>query len=331
MTTYSEVADREDDGPLCFYLQRETADPEVVARFTLEGEPVSKQRPRFVRNGVGRTYTPEPTRVAEQRIAWAYRSAVGPSTPSEERNYGVYVGFFCSSGQRRDVDNLTKLVLDGLNKVAWGDDSQVTEISAKILRWQDQPRTEVVIYETVARARPGRTCEQCGETFPVHPSTSPDRKYCSRECKATATRRAVLCAHCGETFTLKASRATSGRSHCSLNCKKEAAKAKLVSLECAFCGATFTRRPSTVAAGAGLTCSPICRNKYRSGRTRSARAELDADHLAELYLGDRTVKSLAQEFNTDDARISDTIRSTGASLRKSGQRAPKPELEDGAA
>jgi Holliday junction resolvase RusA-like endonuclease len=42
---------------------------------------------------------------------------------------------------------MLKLVLDGLNKVAWADDVQVTEVSArKALALPGQARTEVAVY-----------------------------------------------------------------------------------------------------------------------------------------------------------------------------------------
>jgi Holliday junction resolvase RusA-like endonuclease len=139
-------------------LQRDVFDPEIVARFTVPGEPVSKQRPRHSsRNGL--VYTPTQTKAAEQRVGWAYRQAVGPSRPDGAGTFGVFLAFFCTTGHRRDVDNMSKLVLDGLNGLLWIDDSQVSELSSILLRRQPTPRVEIVVYRTFSTGHPATACE----------------------------------------------------------------------------------------------------------------------------------------------------------------------------
>ena len=47
---------------------------------------------------------------------------------------------------RPDIDNLVKIVLDGLNGVAFMDDKQVIELYA-IKRYSIEPRTEIMVEE----------------------------------------------------------------------------------------------------------------------------------------------------------------------------------------
>ncbi len=100
----------------------------VSASFRVNGKPVPKGRPRFVR---GRAITPPETRVAERRIATIARSSgVRPRAGHVQ----VMIEFYVSTGVRGDIDNLAKLVLDALNGVAWVDDRQVVELDVAISR-----------------------------------------------------------------------------------------------------------------------------------------------------------------------------------------------------
>ena len=48
--------------------------------------------------------------------------------------------------KKPDVDNIIKVVLDALNKVAYQDDTQVVEVIA-IKRWSNESRLKVIIEE----------------------------------------------------------------------------------------------------------------------------------------------------------------------------------------
>ena len=119
-----------------------------------------KGRVRFVRR-TGRTYTPDATAEAMERIRAAYeRAACGASAPS-----GVPVEVFIETWRplpksrpkrvisepdtvRPDADNVAKLVLDALNGCAWADDTQVTFLTVHKL-----PRTRKVLEQTVVIVR----------------------------------------------------------------------------------------------------------------------------------------------------------------------------------
>lgn len=177
------------DGNARFGLTREWTDPILVARFTIAGEPQAKARARHTKGG--HSYSPAANRQAEALIGLKFKSATGFAGPDADKAFGVVALFFASTRQRRDVDNMLKLVLDGLNKVAWADDSQVTEISGRkeLIDDPGDARTEVAVYELGPVPQRTRECERCREVFPVYRSHNGQR-FCSAACHL-AHRRGV--------------------------------------------------------------------------------------------------------------------------------------------
>lgn len=118
--------------------------PEKVVRFTIRGEPRSKQRPRVTARG---TYTPAETREAERAVLAAWTE-----TNAEPFTYQVVVSvdFFNGNKRRRDLDNMAKLVLDALNKHAYADDYQVVALNLrKFFTTRDKARTVVTLAEVI--------------------------------------------------------------------------------------------------------------------------------------------------------------------------------------
>lgn len=102
----------------------------------------SKQRPRFGRGG--NVYTPKRTLEAEMAVGWRFKQAARGHRVDGDSAFGVLLTFH-GAREGQDVDNMTKLVLDGLNGVCWKDDRQVVEIHARKVT-ADTPRTEVSIF-----------------------------------------------------------------------------------------------------------------------------------------------------------------------------------------
>ncbi|MFI6517578.1 RusA family crossover junction endodeoxyribonuclease [Spirillospora sp. NPDC050679] len=147
--------DAEDGGPVGGeqWLRRDIETVEVVARFTVDGEPVSKGRPRS--SGKGGTYTLDKT------VAAAFPSMYPGWRLDTESVFGGAAVFYCWSGGRRDADNLVKLVLDGLNKVLWRDDAQVIKESGRIARRTDRASGVPAAPVGAKRRRPPR-CQRGG-------------------------------------------------------------------------------------------------------------------------------------------------------------------------
>jgi crossover junction endodeoxyribonuclease RusA len=122
----------------------------ALIRFEVPGIPKPKARPRVVRSkhtGKVHAFTPEETLRFERLVAMCARTA--GARPVAGRVV-LQLGFYLPKLTRRsdDVDNLCKSVLDGLNGVAFEDDSQVDHLFASRYVDPANPRT-VVRVETV--------------------------------------------------------------------------------------------------------------------------------------------------------------------------------------
>lgn len=49
--------------------------------------------------------------------------------------------------KRPDIDNIIKIIADSLNKLAYGDDSQIVAVAANKFYTEDNPRVEVEIID----------------------------------------------------------------------------------------------------------------------------------------------------------------------------------------
>ena len=137
----------------------------MKSRFTVNGEPVGKGRPRFSRMANGRTITrtPEATVAYEQLVVCEYRKQCGSARFDDEDRISIkVVAYFAiptsaSKNKRRDMengiirpakkpdaDNILKIVCDALNTVAYKDDTQI--VDAIVTKYySDKPRIEVTM------------------------------------------------------------------------------------------------------------------------------------------------------------------------------------------
>lgn len=126
--------------------------------FTVPGPPFGKQRPRHTKNG--HTYTPEKTRQYESLVKEAYKLAGGTmidgyvnvsvmaifpipkSTSKANKSKMIYQ--ILKPDKRPDLDNITKSILDGLNGVAYKDDSSIVKIYAR-KEYGETPCVKVIV------------------------------------------------------------------------------------------------------------------------------------------------------------------------------------------
>lgn len=116
--------------------------------FIVEGDPQGKARPRFSQKS-GTVYTPAKTAKYEKLIRKAFLAAGGEAIPSDcyvgitvdayfqiPKSYTKGKRLACQHNINRpdkkpDIDNILKIVLDGLNGVAYADDKQVIEVRCR--------------------------------------------------------------------------------------------------------------------------------------------------------------------------------------------------------
>ena len=120
----------------------------MTCDFEVEGKPVGKGRPRFRRMGnFVQTYTPTATAEYEKLVRLRFQNAGGAITDKPVRV--EITAFFVPPKSTRkrdriemlanrilpekkpDCDNIAKIILDALNKIAYIDDSQVIELVVK--------------------------------------------------------------------------------------------------------------------------------------------------------------------------------------------------------
>ena len=112
--------------------------------FTIPGQPVPKGRPRVLRNGI--TYTPKRTVEAEKAVAVAARMVRGAIPPDAEGLYCLNATFYVQGQRKADLDNLVKLVMDGMAGVIYRNDKQVRCFRDVSVEYGEmEPRTEVTI------------------------------------------------------------------------------------------------------------------------------------------------------------------------------------------
>ena len=125
------------------------------------GEPVAKERARVVN---GRAFTPKRTKAYEEQVAWEYKKQKGkfydkepvrvkielyftpPKKTSKRELTKIATGQVVYTG-KKDIDNIAKSILDGLNGVAYIDDRQVVELKISKQYTLEKTRAEIELQE----------------------------------------------------------------------------------------------------------------------------------------------------------------------------------------
>ena len=110
---------------------------------TILGQPFAKQRPRATKQG--RVYTPAETvsfertvgQIAAQQfpapitgpVKLTIAATFQPAKSWSKKKTADHLGR--AHTQRPDLDNIAKAIKDGLNRIAWADDSQVAEMTCR--------------------------------------------------------------------------------------------------------------------------------------------------------------------------------------------------------
>lgn len=217
----------------------------IVCALVIEGAAVPKSRARVVR---GHAFTPQRTKDWQEFVGWSVRKAYPGLVPNATHNLGVALVFLTANNRPGDVDNLTKSILDGCNKIVWADDSQVVQIVAQLERSSAAPCVHLCVY-TVGASRV-KPCENCGVA--MHPTWDRGTRFCSKVCYDEAQRkgRYVYCSTFGARVYRQNEKLDKSRGHffCSPECKRLARNQQV---RCKQCGQPFQvyKRPGSIAQG----------------------------------------------------------------------------------
>lgn len=128
--------------------------------FSIPGEPRGKQRPRFtVRGGYAQAYTPTETKDYEAHVGRCYRTQTDAFKFKEGTPVKIEIRAFFKVPQKKqndlplkksDADNIAKIILDGLNGLAYDDDKQVVDLVVfKRYAANNNPSVEVLITDQI--------------------------------------------------------------------------------------------------------------------------------------------------------------------------------------
>lgn len=126
-------------------------------KFTIIGKPRGKGRPRFTRQGFA--YTDKETRAYEELVKNSYLLCEDKKVYEGNIKIEIWANFVPiksiskkkqeeligkSYNKKPDIDNIAKIILDGLNEVAYKDDNQVVELIVhKTYAKQDYVEVEI--------------------------------------------------------------------------------------------------------------------------------------------------------------------------------------------
>lgn len=129
----------------------------------LEGEIVAKGRPRFTtRGGYARTYTPKKTKdfesyvelMTKKQFKQPFKNPVRvdilikkrpPKSWSKKKRTQAILGKIAPTA-KPDLDNYGKSILDGMNGIAWIDDSYIVELKQQKI-YADTDGAEIHVSE----------------------------------------------------------------------------------------------------------------------------------------------------------------------------------------
>lgn len=125
--------------------------------FFIPGKPFGKQRPRFSRKS-GRAFTPAETVSFERTVgeialphfpvaidgpvALEVHATFRPAESWSRKKRDAHLGR--PHVQKPDLDNLVKGISDGLNRIAFADDSQISQVACS-KAWGDVEGTHVTV------------------------------------------------------------------------------------------------------------------------------------------------------------------------------------------
>lgn len=137
----------------------------MAVRFIVPGEPKGKARPRVFTNKEGKSQavTPQNTLSYENLVRWVFTNTMEarklqgeieakivamypiPKNMTKKNRQLIDEGKLHPT-KKPDLDNVAKIILDSLNKIAFDDDSQVVRLIVE-KHFSDEPRVEVTLRE----------------------------------------------------------------------------------------------------------------------------------------------------------------------------------------
>jgi Holliday junction resolvase RusA-like endonuclease len=226
----------------------------ILCRLILGGDPHTKSPDNKGGNYASRHV---------QRTRILLKNLLDISSPAftidRSHDLGVALAFYTQTRQRRDLDNLEKLILDACTNLLWGDDLQIVELISRVYRGHHTPRTELTVY-TIGQGYQ-RQCEECNSIIPnFHKMLVKSRntRFCSKTCYDVAQQkgRYVYCTTCTKRIYRQNDKLIQKRWFCSSECRSVAITAHRICRHC--------QQPFQKAGQRNSFCSEVCRYAWHT-------------------------------------------------------------------
>jgi Holliday junction resolvase RusA-like endonuclease len=226
----------------------------TVCHVTLHGEPYTKNS------------RPGDVHCASRQVQWLrerLRHAMEEHYPdfvtNRTHDLGVSIALYAKTRQRRDIDNMIKLVFDACTTIIWGDDLQVIELISHVYRRHRTPRTNLIVYTLGGSYQ--KYCETCQILIiSTHKILTKSRnaRFCSKECYDIAQRKGqyVHCATCTKRLYRQNDTRQQKRFFCSPECRSLAMTAQRI---CRYC-----QQPFYQPGARTNLCSDVCREAWHA-------------------------------------------------------------------
>ncbi|MGF7431075.1 RusA family crossover junction endodeoxyribonuclease [Thermoanaerobacterium thermosaccharolyticum] len=110
-------------------------------KIVIPGRPVPKGRPRFSK--AGHAYTPRRTREYEELVGWKVREIIKEPIKGDVT---LHIKVYVKRNVFPDLDNIAKSIQDGMNKIAYYDDKQISYLTVQRIHGEEE-KVEVEIEE----------------------------------------------------------------------------------------------------------------------------------------------------------------------------------------
>lgn len=121
--------------------------------FVVNGPPIAWHRPEQTKTGhtfknkLDKEFQKAIANSASAAIARAYYGS--RNTWKLDSEFHVHATFYVKDLVRRDIDNLEKNILDGMNGIVWNDDSQVVKVTKEKRLDRARPRVDVTVEKVI--------------------------------------------------------------------------------------------------------------------------------------------------------------------------------------
>ena len=110
-------------------------------KFSVNGIPRPKQSFRYSKAG---SYTDPKVKAWQDSVSWAAKEAMA-GWEMMDGYLQATITFYVPDHRRRDTDNMSKCVLDAMNKIVYNDDTQVIDLHLHKRIDKDAPRIVVSV------------------------------------------------------------------------------------------------------------------------------------------------------------------------------------------